>query len=250
MDVCYTSIAITIKKRITMGLYDRDYARGNAFGYEGAGRSEAQIVSFVKETYKLFAASMMAGAVGAYVGIPMAAAIHANFWLLFILEIGLLIGLHFVKHKPGINLAVMFAFTFMTGITLAPLLAHTLAISGGGAIIGNAFAMTSVIFGGMSFFAIKTTKDFTGYGKPLMIALVVVIIGSLLNIFLLQSPILHILIQGAVVMLFSVLVVYDTQNIMRGAYETAIEGAIALYLDFLNIFTALLQLFGIFGGED
>ena len=233
-----------------MGLYDRDYARESEHVQYGIVRSESQTVAFIKETYKLFAASMMAGAVGAYVGIPMAAAIHSMFWMLFIVEIGLLIGLQFVKHKPGINLAVMFAFTFMTGITLAPLLAITLQMSGGGAIIGNAFAMTSVIFGAMSFFAIKTTKDFTSYGKPLMIALIVIIVGSLLNIFLLQSPMLHILIQGAVVMLFSILVVYDTQNIIRGAYETAIDGAIALYLDFLNIFTALLQLFGIFGNDD
>jgi modulator of FtsH protease len=50
--------------------------------------------------------------------------------------------------------------------------------------------------------------------------------------------------------LFSFLVIFDTQNIMRGAYETPIDGAIALYLDFLNIFTALLQLFGIFGNDD
>lgn len=233
-----------------MGLYDRDYARSNVAGYGQGIRSEAQIVSFVKETYKLFAASMMAGAVGAYVGVPMAAAIQSFFWPLFFVEIGLLIGLHFVKHKPGINLAVMFAFTFMTGITMAPLLAYTLSISGGASIIGNAFAMTSVIFGGMSYFAVKTTKDFTGYGKPLMIALVVIIAGSLLNMFFMQSPMLHILIQGAVVMLFSVLVVYDTQNIINGAYETAIEGAIGLYLDFLNIFIALLQLFGIFGGSE
>lgn len=233
-----------------MGLYDRDYARENTtYGYGSVGRSEAQIVSFVKETYKLFAASMMAGAVGAYVGIPMAGAIQANFWMLFILEIGLLIGLQFVKHKPGINLAVMFGFVFMTGITHAPLLARTLGMSGGGAIIGNAFAMTSVVFGAMSFFAIKTTKDFTGYGKPLMIALLVIIGFSIVNIFL-GNPMLHVIISGAVVVLFSILVIYDTQNIMQGNYETAIDGAIALYLDFLNIFTALLQLFGIFGSED
>jgi modulator of FtsH protease len=50
--------------------------------------------------------------------------------------------------------------------------------------------------------------------------------------------------------LFSILVIFDTQNIMNGAYETPIDGAIALYLDFLNIFTALLQLFGIFGNDD
>ena len=232
-----------------MGLYDRDYARDGAQGYETAHRSDSNIIAFVKETYKLFAASMMGGAVGAYVGVPMAGAIQANFFLLMILEIGLLVGLHFVKHKPGINLAVMFGFVFMTGIMIAPLLARTLGMSGGGAIVGNAFAMTSVIFGSMSFYAIKTTKDFTGYGKPLMIALFVIIGFSILNMFL-GNPILHVIISGVVVVLFTFLIVYDTQNIMRGAYETPIDGAIALYLDFLNIFTALLQLFGIFGNDD
>ena len=232
-----------------MGLYDRDYARDGAQGYETAHRSDSNIIAFVKETYKLFAASMMGGAVGAYVGVPMAGAIQANFFLLMILEIGLLVGLHFVKHKPGINLAVMFGFVFMTGIMIAPLLARTLGMSGGGAIVGNAFAMTSVIFGSMSFYAIKTTKDFTGYGKPLMIALVVIFAFSILNMFL-GNPILHVIISGVVVVLFTFLIVYDTQNIMRGAYETPIDGAIALYLDFLNIFTALLQLFGIFGNDD
>lgn len=231
-----------------MGLYDRDYARQSHYEDVGA-RSEGKLVSFIKETYKLFAASMMAGAVGAYIGIPFAATIQSWFIGLVILEFALLFGLFAVKHKPGINLVVMFGFVFMTGITLAPLLARTLGMSGGGAIIGNAFAMTSVIFGAMSFFAIKTTKDFTGYGKPLMIALVVVIGFSLVNLFL-GSPLMSIIISAAVVFLFSILVVYDTQNIIRGAYETPIDGAIALYLDFLNIFTSLLHLLGIFGGEE
>ncbi len=232
-----------------MGLYNRDYARGNASAYSTQTRSETQIVSFVKETYKLFAASMMAGAVGAYVGVPMAGTVAANFFPLLILEIGLLIGLHFVKHKPGINLAVMFGFVFMTGLMLAPLLSHTLGLNGGGTIVGNAFAMTALVFGAMSFYAVKTTKDFSSYGKPLMIALVVIIAFSIINIFL-GNPLMAIVISGAVVILFSVLVIYDTQNIIRGAYETPIDGAIALYLDFLNIFTSLLHLFGIFGSDE
>ncbi|WP_457747661.1 Bax inhibitor-1/YccA family protein [Sulfurimonas sp.] len=232
-----------------MGLYDRDYARNDSYAYESASRNETQIVSFVKETYKLFAASMMAGAVGAYVGVPLAATIAAMFWPLIFIEIGLLIALQFVKNKPGINLMVMFGFVFMTGLTLTPLLAYTLGMSGGGVIVGNAFAMTSVVFGAMSFFAIRTTKDFTGYGKPLMIALIVIIGFSAINFFL-GNPMLQIIIAGAVVILFSILIIYDTQNIMNGAYETPIDGAIALYLDFLNIFTALLQLFGIFGNDD
>ena len=232
-----------------MGLYDRDYARDNSAFYGAASRTDTDIVSFVKETYKLFAGSMMAGAVGAYVGVPMAGAIQAMMWPLFFLEIGLLIGLQFVKRKPGINLLVMFAFVFMTGITISPLLSYTLGMNGGGVIVGNAFAMTSVVFGSMSFFAIKTKHDFTSYTKPLMIALIVIVVFSVINMFL-HNPMFQVILSGAVVLLFSVLVIFDTQNIMRGAYETPIDGAIALYLDFLNIFTALLQLFGIFGGDD
>ena len=232
-----------------MGLYDRDYARGTTASYQTTSRSEAHIVSFVKETYKLFAASMMAGAVGAYVGVPLAGTIQAMIWPLFFLEIGLLIGLQFVKNKPGINLLVMFAFVFMTGITLAPLLSYTLGMNGGGVIVGNAFAMTAVVFGAMSFYAIKTTKDFTSYGKPLMIAVFVILGFSIINIFL-GNPLFQIIISGAVVVLFSILVIFDTQNIIKGAYETPIDGAIALYLDFLNIFTALLQLVAPFGNDD
>lgn len=232
-----------------MGLYDREYARSSASAYNGYAKSEANIVTFVKETYKLFAASMMAGAVGAYVGVPMAGAISSWFIPLIIVEIGLLIGLHFVKHKPGINLMVMFGFVFMTGLMLAPLLSRTLGLSGGATIIGNAFAMTSLIFGAMSFYAIKTTKDFSSYGKPLMIAMLVIFAFSIVNIFL-GSPLMAVVISAAVVVLFSIMVTYDTQNIIRGLYETPIDGAIALYLDFLNIFTALLQLFGIFGRDE
>ena len=234
-------------KGFIMGLYDRDYARENLASY--GQRSETKIVSFVKETYKLFAASLMAGAVGAYVGVPLAATIQAWFIPLIILEFALLFGLFAVKRKPGINLIVMFSFVFMTGLMTAPLIAYTLGLAGGASIVGNAFAMTSFIVAGMSFFAVKTKADLTNYTKPLMIALFVIIGFSIVNLFL-GSPILSVVISAAVVLVFSVMVVYDTQNIMNGAYETPIDGAIALYLDFLNIFTALLQLLGIFGGDD
>ena len=82
-----------------------------------------------------------------------------------------------------------------------------------------------------------------------MIAMFVILGFSIVNIFL-GNPLLMVAISGAVVVLFSIMVIYDTQNIMAGNYETPIDGAIALYLDFLNIFTALLQLFGIFGNSD
>ena len=230
-----------------MGLYDREYAQSHAT-HSHATDSDSSLVAFIKETYKLFGASMLAGAAGAYVGLGFAAQIHSMHLGLFILEIALLIGLFVFKRKAGLNLVLLFAFTFMTGITLAPLL--SMAITVDPAIVGNAFAMTAFIFGGMSLFAIKTPTDFTTYTKPLMIALIVVVVFSLVNAFIFQSPLMSIIVSGVVVMLFSVLIVYDTQNIIKGNYEHPIDGAIGLYLDFLNIFTSLLHLLLAFGNDD
>jgi modulator of FtsH protease len=82
-----------------------------------------------------------------------------------------------------------------------------------------------------------------------MIAVLVLVGFSILNLFL-GNPMIHVLISGVAVFLFSFLVIFDTQNIIAGNYETPIDGAIALYLDFLNIFISLLQLFGIFGSDE
>jgi modulator of FtsH protease len=234
-----------------MSLYDRDYARESTLGYGAAQRDEAHIVSFVKETYKLFAASMVAGAAGAYAGMPFAATVAANYWFIAIpwLLFGMF-GLQMVKNKPGINMIALFAFTFASGVIITPLLTHILGMAGGAAIIGNAFAMTAALFGALSFFAIKTTKDFTSWTKPVVIMFFILLAGSLLNIFVFQSPILYVLIQGAFLVVISIMVLFDTQNVIRGAYETPMDGAIALYLDFFNMFVTLLQLFGIFGGND
>jgi modulator of FtsH protease len=233
-----------------MGLYDRDYAR-SSFGYESVRRSESQTVAFVKETYKLFAASMLAGAVGAYVGIPFAASVAANYWLIAIpwMLFGMF-GLNLAKNKPGINMIVLFAFTFVSGIIITPLLSHVIGLKGGMGIVANAFLMTSVLFGALSFFAIKTSKDFTTYAKPLIIAFFVILAFSLINVFFIHSPAIFLIVQAAFLLVISVMVIFDTQNIIKGAYETPMDGAIALYLDFFNLFVTLLQLFGIFGSND
>jgi len=232
-----------------MSIESRDYYRERD-NYTTSFSSESQITKFVKETYKLFGASLLAGALGAYLTIPYVSTIVEYKFMFFILEIALLIGLYFTKKMPGINLINLFAFTFMTGVTSIPLMVSVVNITGGLAIIGNAFLMTSVIMGIMSYFAIKTKTDFTSYTKPMLIALIVIIVFSLINVFFLHNPIISVVISGIVVLLFSFMTIIDTQNIINGAYETPIEGAVALYLDFLNIFLSLLQLLGIFNSDD
>jgi len=228
-----------------MALYDRDYTSAEA-GYVEEGAS----VKFMKTTYQLLAASMVAAAAGAYATMPYAESIMQYKWFIFGAELLILFfGLRMTKGKPGLNLAMLFTFTFLTGVSLVPLLASLIGM-GQGAMIGNAFLMTSVLFGALSLFAINSKSDFSSWGKPLFITLIVVIIASLVNYFLLQSPIMHIVITAGILLLFSIFTIYDTQNIANGAYDSPVDAAVSLYIDFLNMFTAMLQLLGIFGGDD
>ena len=228
-----------------MALYNRDYASDQAeHAQEGAS------VSFMKKTYQLLGASMIAAAAGAYVTMPYAEAVMQYKWFIFGAEMLILFfGLRMSKGHEGLNLAMLFSFTFLTGVSLVPLLASLIGM-GQGAMIGNAFLMTSVLFGALSMFAINSKSDFSSWGKPLFITLIVVIIASLVNYFILQSPIMHIVITAGILLLFSIFTIYDTQNIANGAYDSPVDAAVSLYIDFLNMFTAILQLLGIFGGDD
>ena len=229
-----------------MALYDRDYSAAQEAGYV----QEVASVDFMKKTYQLLAASMIAAAAGAYVTMPYAMQVIQYKWFIFGAELLVLFfGLGMSRGKPGLNLAMLFIFTFLTGVSLVPLLASLIGM-GNGAVIGNAFLMTSVLFGALSLFAINSKSDYANWGKPLFITLIVVIIASLVNYFLLQSPMMHIVITAGVLILFSFFTIYDTQNIANGAYDSPVDAAVSLYIDFLNIFTALLQLLGIFGSDD
>jgi modulator of FtsH protease len=204
----------------------------------------------MKQTYQLLAASMIAAAAGAYVALPYAATVMEYRWVIFGFELFMLfIGLRMTRNHPGLNMAALFAFTFTTGVSLVPLLGSLIAM-GKGNVIGNAFLMTSVLFGALSLFAINTKSDFSSWGKPLFITLIVVVIASLVNIFLLQSPMMHVIITAGILLLFGIFTIYDTQNIANGAYDSPVDAAVSLYLDFLNMFTALLQILGIFGNDD
>jgi modulator of FtsH protease len=120
---------------------------------------------------------------------------------------------------------------------------------GGAAIVAQAFLMTSVAFGGISMFAMTTKRDFSAMGKMLFIAVIILVVASLSNIFF-HSPVLQLAIAGIGALVFSAFILYDTQQIIRGGFSTPIEAAIALYIDFLNLFISLLQILAAFNSSD
>ncbi|GAA7412639.1 Bax inhibitor-1/YccA family protein [Helicobacter pylori] len=229
-----------------MALYDRANSH-NAYA-ENSLSHESELVSFVKTTYKFFAGSLLLATIGALLGLMNFQAVVQYKWVFFIAEIAALFGLMFSKSKPGLNLFMLFAFTSLSGVTLVPLLGMVIAKAGLGAI-WQALGMTTIVFGLMSVYALKTKNDLANMGKMLFIALIVVVVCSLINLFL-GSPMFQVVIAGASAILFSLYIAYDTQNIVKGMYDSPIDAAVSLYLDFLNVFISILQIIGIFSDRD
>ncbi|WP_367685055.1 Bax inhibitor-1/YccA family protein [Helicobacter pylori] len=229
-----------------MALYDRASSH-NAYA-ENSLLHESELVSFVKTTYRFFAGSLLLATIGALLGLMNFQAVVQYKWVFFIAEIAALFGLVFSKSKPGLNLFMLFAFTSLSGVTLVPLLGMVIAKAGLGAV-WQALGMTTIVFGLMSVYALKTKNDLANMGKMLFIALIVVLVCSLINLFL-GSPMFQVVIAGASAILFSLYIAYDTQNIVKGMYDSPIDAAVSLYLDFLNVFISILQIIGIFSDRD
>lgn len=223
-----------------MALYDRDYTANREVGTT----LSASRVDFLKKTYQLLALSMVMAAVGAYLTMPFVEQVVQFRWVIFGAELLVLFfGLGMSRGKPGLNMMMLFLFTFLTGVSLVPLFAMYIS-AGKAAVIGNAFLSTSILFGALSIFAINSKTDFSSWGKPLFITLIVILVISVINIFL-GNGMLAVIINAAVLLLFGMFTIYDTQNIANGAYDSPVDAAVSLYIDFLNMFTVILQFLGL-----
>jgi FtsH-binding integral membrane protein len=114
--------------------------------------------------------------------------------------------------------------------------------------IFTAFMGAAVLFGTMSFYGYFTKKNLDSIGKFMFVGLIAIIIASIINIFI-GSSVMGMVISALAIIIFLGLTAYDTQKIREMMMQdnspvVEIHGALTLYLDFINIFLSLLQLFG------
>ena len=211
-----------------------------------ASVSTTDRLAFIKKVYSLLAMSMGTAAVGAYLGSgPLLLLVAPNMMLFFILQIALIFFASFAARKPGLNMVALFSFTTVSGLTLGPLLYQV-----GPSIAAEAFALTAITFAGLSLYVVYSKKDFSFMSGFLMTGLIVVIVGGLLNMFFIQSGMMHFVMSGASVLLFSGFILYDTSNILRYyGTDEYVSATLALYLDILNLFIALLSILGIMNDD-
>lgn len=179
-------------------------------------------------------------------------AIRPFFIILILAELGLVFYLsaRIDKIQPATATGLFFGYAFLNGLTLSVIfLMYT-----GASIVGT-FLITAAMFGAMSVYGLVTKRDLSGLGSFMFMGLIGIIIASIVNIFLASSA-LHWAISLIGVLVFVGLTAYDVQKIkmmgeqgIMGQGEGAIRkgaiiGALALYLDFINLFLMLLRFFG------
>jgi len=205
--------------------------------------SEGSRLAFIKKVYSYFGASLFVAFIGSVIAMKtsMGAIVYQNHFLFVILEFASLIGLFFLRKKEPVNQILLFTFTFLFGLTLGPMLL-AYQISGNFNVVIQAFALTTIAFGGLTAYAWTTKKDFSYLGGFLWIGIFLLIGAMIVNIFI-TVPIMSTIISMFGVILFSMFILYDTQNIMkRYSEDEYIMGAIDLFLDFVNLFLFILSL--------
>ncbi len=170
-------------------------------------------------------------------------------WILFIAQIGLVIGLSAAIDRlaPLAAVGLFIAYAALNGLTLSAIfLVYTYTS------IAQTFLATAATFGVMSLYGATTKRDLSTVGNLLVMALIGLIIGSVVNLFWANS-VLYWLITYLGIAVFIGLTAWDTQEIKRmsqqayddtTAQRVAIIGALKLYLDFINLFVLLLRIFG------
>lgn len=155
------------------------------------------------------------------------------------------VGMALEANPPkGVAVAMLHGFAALMGLSFASIF----VVYNLGSIF-SAFMGASVLFAIMSIYGYFTKRSLDSLGKWLFVGLIAIIIVSIINIFV-GSTVLQMVISGVAVLLFLALTAYDTQRIREMLYDGAagdaaeVSGALSLYLNFINIFLNLLQLFG------
>jgi len=213
------------------------------------GRSQESILAtnkVLKNTYMLLSITLIFSAFTAFIGMQMqigqGVALIATFG-----AIGLLWFVLPRTANSAAGIPVIFAFTGLLGLGMAPMLNMYLAVNP--SVVSTALGGTGVIFLGLSGYALTTRKDFSFMGGFLMVGMLVVVVAALANIFL-QMPVMGLVVSGAIVMLMSGLILYETSSIIHGGETNYIMATASLFLSIINLFQALLHLLSAFGGDD
>jgi modulator of FtsH protease len=222
------------------------------------GRAQERVLAqepsrVLRNTYWLLALSMLPTVAGAFVGMSL------NFFALFqsapvmapLLMFGVMLGSLFVVtalRNSAWGVVALLGFTFIAGVMLTPILTVAAGFRNGGQLVALAGGMTAAIFFGMATIATVSKRDFSFLGKFLFVGMILLIVASLANIFF-AVPAVSLAISAIAVLIFSLYLLHDVSNIVRGGETNYITATLGVYMSLYNIFISLLNLLLAFTGQ-
>ncbi|PAV26384.1 modulator of FtsH protease [Tamilnaduibacter salinus] len=214
---------------------------------------DANAMKVLRNTYSLLAMTLLFSA--AMAGVSMAMGVGHGISLMCSLGALGLIWLVLPRTaNSSAGIAVVFAFTGLLGFGLGPILNYYLSMANGGSIVMQALGGTAVVFFALSGYVLTTKKDFSFLGGMLMAGMVVVIVGMLgmfvASLFGVDVSAFSLALSGAIVLLMSGFILFDTSRIINGGETNYIMATTGLYLSIYNLFVSLLHILGAFAGDD
>lgn len=220
-------------------------------------QSRPIVVDMEREAYndpfhklmRMFTISVLISFIGTALGTMVPPAL---FLPLVVVEFVMVISAFWIRRgKKAIGYPFVFAFTFISGVTLYPTIAHYAKI-GGTSLVLTAFSVTAAGFAALSFYAYFSKRDFSFLGGMLTIGLFTLVGFGLVGMFtggFGGGLGLGISVLG--VLIFSGYILYDISRYRQGLSDEMIPLAVmCLYLDFINLFLYVLRILGILSSDD
>jgi modulator of FtsH protease len=213
----------------------------------------AQQNKVLRNTYLLLAISLIPTVIGAAVGTNFInfSFMRASPIMSVLVMLAVFYGWIYAIEKNRdsvLGVGLLLGFTAFLGLMMAPLLQSILSLRNGGQLVMMAAGGTAAVFFVLSGIASTTKRDFSFLNKFLLVGFVVIMLAVLANIFL-QSPVLQLTLCAAFIIFSSAIILWQINSIVRGGETNYVSATLTLYVSLYNIFTSLLQLLGIMGGD-
>ena len=222
------------------------YQQYGATPYEGV-----QAGSLISKVMGLLAFSFLFAFIGTYVGTLVVTTI-ATFWIVALGGLAVLFILNFAIQKPGLNLFLLYLFTFLEGMAISPIIGYYLQTNSN--ILGEAFLITAITSLALAVYAWTTKRDFSGLRDYLFFGVILLLVAGLIGIFF--GGIFHTTLFGLIISIFGIAIFsgYVLYYVQRAKYmadtmPNAIGLTVSLFITVLNLFLYILELLSILQGR-
>ncbi len=225
----------------------------SGYQYQTMAYAGTQASGLIGKVMLLLAFSFLVACIGSFVGFSLINTFGiGTFWFAAIGGLIVLLILRFTIQVSGLNLVLLYLFTFLEGISLSPILSEYLS-TGNGNILGEAFLITAVTSLGLAAYAWTTKRDFSRLGDYLFFGLILLIVAGILGIFFqsfFHTTIVALIISVVGIAIFSGYVLFYVQRAkyLADTMPNAIGLTVSIFITVLNLFLYILELLTILQG--